>query len=121
MNPFLWLTQHPRISWTLVLLYMGIIFILSHQPDIESPFTAYTPNVVEHLVEYFVLGILLLPAFYGSGEKRIVLAVSVGLVYGVIDEIHQFFIPGRVMSLLDIIADGVGSLIGVYFSRFFLE
>ena len=42
-----------------------------------------------------------------------ILAVSVSTLYGISDEVHQYFVPGRTASLADIVADGIGSLIGV--------
>jgi VanZ family protein len=32
--------------------------------------------------------------------------------YGLSDEIHQLFVPGRRFELLDLVADGVGGLLG---------
>ena len=38
----------------------------------------------------------------------------VGMFYGMTDELHQYFVPERNGSVLDVVADGVGSLIGAY-------
>ena len=48
-------------------------------------------------------------------EKRLVFYVFiVGLFYGVTDELHQYFVPQRNASLIDLSADGLGCLIGAY-------
>ena len=34
-------------------------------------------------------------------------------LYGVTDEVHQYFIPSRSSDLMDVIADSIGSIIGI--------
>ncbi len=41
-----------------------------------------------------------------------IIAVTLSTLYGLSDEVHQSFTPGRTTSLGDLIADGLGSLIG---------
>lgn len=40
------------------------------------------------------------------------LAAGLATLYGVVDELHQSFVPGRSPSLGDVIADGVGAMAG---------
>ncbi|MBU0475511.1 MAG: VanZ family protein, partial [Bacteroidetes bacterium] len=35
------------------------------------------------------------------------------LFYGLFDEVHQIFIPGRFFDWWDLVANGVGSLLGI--------
>lgn len=71
-----------------------------------------------HLVEYTLLGFLLVRAFYGS---RIfpalvacgLLALNAGLLTGIADEIFQAGVPGRVSSAADFRMDALGVLLGV--------
>ena len=54
---------------------------------------------------------------FGIGTRlpttlRIVLPTAIVSVWGIIDEIHQSFTPGRETSVLDWCADTVGALIG---------
>lgn len=45
-------------------------------------------------------------------QRRLIIilsSVSISVLYGVADEIHQSFIPGRVTSGSDILADLVGA------------
>lgn len=47
--------------------------------------------------------------------KRFTLYVFLaGIFYGVTDELHQYFVPKRTISLFALIADGLGSLVGTY-------
>ena len=44
------------------------------------------------------------------------------LCFAVFDEIWQSFVPGRFSSALNVIADGIGIIIGIIFaSRFYSE
>ena len=105
-------------SWSLCFLYMAAIFSLSAQPDLPLPyfFSFGGGDFFLHLAEYAILGVLLSWSLVNSGvTRRLVLYVFlVGLFYGMTDELHQYFVPERTASLLDLIADGLGSLLGSY-------
>lgn len=64
-----------------------------------------------HLIQFGILYLFLIFAFltYGNLNKKneyIALVVSIG--YGLIDEIHQFYVPFRSFSIIDIIKDIIG-------------
>ena len=44
----------------------------------------------------------------------VILSVVLSSLYGVSDEIHQYFVPFREADLLDVLADTLGSIMGVY-------
>lgn len=71
-----------------------------------------------HFLEFFSLGGLacaLLLTLRMSPWWRPVLASSVfGLFYAVLDELHQHFVPGRSMSVLDVSLDFGGVLCGTF-------
>ncbi len=108
-----WLTL---TSWSLSLLYMATIFSLSAQSDLSLPLTGSGGSFFLHMVEYGILGLLLSWALVNSGIKRrlVFYVFLIGLFYGITDEFHQYFVPGRIASLLDLTADGLGSLLGSY-------
>lgn len=69
---------------------------------------------------YAVLALLLAwglaRAFPGWGRGRVLaVAFLVPLAYGVSDEFHQHFVPGRSVEVLDVAADATGALLGVAF------
>ena len=39
-------------------------------------------------------------------------AVAISSLYGVTDEYHQLFVPGRSFDVLDMLADALGSVVG---------
>jgi VanZ family protein len=123
----------PAIEWLPVLLWGSVIFVMS-----TSTFSAFnTSRLIEpiilwlfptasvgtlavvhalirksaHFVEYGVLFWLLLR---GPMAKRPYTALALCIVYALLDEGHQMFVPGRTPSLYDVALDSTGAL----FSRF---
>ena len=69
---------------------------------------------VGHVVEYAVLSFLLFRAI-ANVESHVprtnayVFAITFVIFFGITDELHQFFVPRRDCSGLDVFFDGVGS------------
>ena len=51
------------------------------------------------------------PSWPGLGDRRGQLIALCICCWGLIDEAHQFFVPGRVCSVLDVFADALGGLL----------
>ena len=71
-----------------------------------------------HFIVYAILGFLAGTSLRKSGIRNyaligMMLALSIGLA----DETHQSFIPMRNVEALDLLADGLGSFVGAYFSK----
>ena len=100
---------------TPVIIIMGVIFFLSHQPgELFTPYAFHWADKLAHLIVYAVLcmtAIYAFPGRYRRSAKGMVIAVSIVfcLVYGVSDEFHQSFIPGRYPSMSDVAADVIGA------------
>jgi VanZ family protein len=108
------------IFWVPLVAWLLVIHNLSATPSTEMP-TIDIPHAdkIFHVVEYFVLGILLIRAFDKSGfnvslAKLTVLAIIIALCYGVLDELYQRSIPGRECDIFDFIADSAGAIIGIF-------
>ena len=113
--------------WVPVALYAGVIFYLSAQSHPEEQLPSFlledVSDKVLHAVEYGILGLFCYRAFRraaGSAVARqaVVLAIVTASVYGVTDEVHQFFVPFRESSWLDWLADTIGAAIGAISWRF---
>lgn len=77
---------------------------------------------VLHFTAYFVLGICALWMFIGlypgwSERKTALFALLIASFYGLSDEIHQSFVPGRDASLGDWTADIIGVVASILFLR----
>ncbi|MFH1360975.1 MAG: VanZ family protein [Candidatus Omnitrophota bacterium] len=104
--------------WFPVLLYSGIIFYVSGLPNVKTPAPWPLFDKFLHILEYAVLGFLFARALFHSApgaysQHKIILTTLIFcLFYGVSDEVHQLFVIGRDASLFDVLADGLGGLLG---------
>ena len=105
--------------WFPILIYCLLIFIQSSHPSIEH--ISDWPNIdkVLHFAAYALLGIFFLRALKTTRIKNnlklvLILSVLFASFYGISDEIHQYFVPCRNADLMDVLADLLGSIMGVY-------
>jgi len=81
--------------------------------DMEELQPVLAFDKILHLAEYYILGYLLMRAFATSGvpvlaASPVAAAILAGSAYGLSDEVHQAFVPGRVASLMDFLFDAAG-------------
>ena len=109
--------------WLPVLLYCLLIFIQSSYPSPENiPSLPYIDKVI-HFAVYAILGILFFRAFRTQQFKEninmvIMLSILSSSLYGMSDEVHQYFVPHRDADIMDFLADVAGSICGVYVIKF---
>jgi len=100
--------------WLPVIGVAALIFTLSSFSQLPSPPSGVTDKH-EHFTIYFILGLMLVRALAGgrlSGVTfRVVLLAAVFTsLYGISDEFHQSFVPGRDSSVFDWYADTTGAV-----------
>ena len=93
---------------------MAVIFTASSMTSPPVPGGADKPW---HALGYFTLTLAVVRAFAGGLPRRItlrtaVISVCLVVLYGVSDELHQAFVPGRTTAIDDLLADTVGALVG---------
>jgi len=94
--------------WVLAILYAAAIFVASAVPGRMLPAgSLWTFDKVFHFMEY--AGLAMLVAWAWGRTWPAVLASG---LYGVLDELHQRFTPGRLSSGWDAVADLAGALAG---------
>jgi VanZ family protein len=106
----------PRTaSLLLALAWMGCIFYLSHQPGLDLPPLFPQQDKLLHFAVYGVLATFLLGALpaplSGYSRAQVLLAAGVASLYGISDEFHQSFVPGRQPDVFDWLADSAGALV----------
>jgi len=99
--------------WLPVLIYAILIFYLSSIPGGDLPVVFKTQEVFLHIIEYAVFALLLSRAIKAyhprlTLNRRFVVVFIFSFLYALSDEFHQFFIPQRYCSLLDLVYDGIG-------------
>ena len=92
-----------------------MLFILS----VSSVPGQYFPKVslltwdkLIHLIEYFILGILVMKSMNQVSAKMLFYVIPFGIIFGIMDEYLQSFILGRYSSGWDVLADTIGVAIG---------
>ena len=103
-------------GWLPLLMYAAVIFYLSSLPGTTYFPSFFSADKVLHVVEYAVLGYLVARALgnYGLTNKKLFIrACTLCVLYGISDEVHQMFVPHRSPSFVDILADGIGSSLGI--------
>lgn len=116
------------------LLYTAGIFWLSSIPDqgaandTLNPLAWISPDVQNflHLPAYGGLAFLwfwALRHWVAESGYKYLLALILTLGYGLLDEWHQTFVPGRHGSLTDVSFDVIGAVVGllIYRTWFFVE
>jgi VanZ family protein len=94
------------------------LWLLSSLPTLPKPRGLLGFDKFQHLLAYFALTVAI--ALWFSREKwrrpgagLPALTAALGSVYGVIDEIHQYFVPGRDCSIGDWLSDTLGAIAAV--------
>ncbi len=101
--------------WVPVVAYMALLFFLSSRSSVPVP--AAISDKLVHAAAYAVLAVLFTRAFLGGlparvGVRTALLAIGATIAYGATDEWHQSFVFGRVSDGADLVADGVGAMVG---------
>ncbi len=101
------------------------IFIISSLPGLKPPDLGFDPqDKLYHFIFFSPFGFFVAGSFYHQEkysvvrQKYIVYAILFGILYAASDEIHQNFVPGRVMSFWDFVADSLGLTAGIFIFKF---
>ncbi|MDP2036780.1 MAG: VanZ family protein [Ignavibacteria bacterium] len=110
-----------------LVVYWGIIFTATSIPVDGLPKLFDAQDKLEHFAAYFILEILLAltlhfqDKFYTLKLKPILFSLLFLSLYAALDEIHQYFIPGRYADVLDWAADVIGGSIAIFLLRIFFQ
>ncbi|MDU5108656.1 VanZ family protein [Clostridium sp.] len=126
-----------RIAWVLLIAWMILIFLMSHQPgeisssqsdlllkvfsligielnDYFGELATFIVRKTAHFSEYMILFFLAYNVsikYTREKQVRLFLIIFVFL-YACTDEFHQNFIPGRNMAFKDVLIDTIGGIVG---------
>ena len=106
--------------WLPLIIYCLAIYVQSGRPGPEHlPDVRFFDKFL-HFGAYGLLGVLFFRAYETLPLKKfknLLILISSGsaALYGVSDEIHQYFVPFRHADLMDGVANTIGSIFGVYF------
>lgn len=106
--------RHRLIYGAPVLAYAGMIFLLSSvskMPFVIPSFFGF--DKLAHLGVYYLFGCLicrwlLAEKSHFANRHYLVLTIVIGTCYGLSDEWHQSFVPGRHATLWDVLFGSLG-------------
>lgn len=108
-------------TWLPTALWAVLIFTLSSIPSLkasDNPILQEAINTTAHFAEYFILSILLTRSLVRNNEPSpLQLSSSLSLLFALSDEIHQFFVPGRMFDTKDILIDALGIVVASLWLR----
>ncbi len=138
-----------KFLYLAVIIWMIIIFYLSHQPinnsselsegiskpvveklesimkiDIDEEKVDYLVRKLAHFTEYMILGILM---YLASGKNnilrnnKIIWCILICAMYAITDKVHQAFIPGRGPRVFDVLIDTAGSITGILITKLIVK
>lgn len=107
----------------LTLIYMSLIWIQSSHFDPESltPISSTLNKTIylligaslefAHLFQFGLLYLCIILVFLSFGPLKRwqeVIGVIIAIAYGIVDEVHQLYVPFRSFSVIDLLKDGIG-------------
>jgi VanZ family protein len=103
--------RRRALRWAPVIAWMAAIFFLSSVERLPGAGTI--PDWLSHGVAYGAGAVLIARALAADGASVTlpvaVLATLLATLYGVTDEYHQSFVPGRTAEVADVVKDGAGA------------
>ena len=102
--------------WGPAMGLMAAIYFVSDRSDAPR-LMGGIPDVLAHAAAYTVLGAATLRGLAGARRaaataRAALFAAVLAAAYGMADEFHQSFVPGRTAELRDVLADALGAAAG---------
>ncbi|MDO8340585.1 MAG: VanZ family protein [Candidatus Woesebacteria bacterium] len=104
----------PPILWGLVIFSFSSFKVGTAT---EIYWKDFVIKKTAHIIEYGILATLLYRAMVNSDiekKKAMWLSILIAFLYGLTDEFHQSFTPGRQPHLRDVIVDTIGASIFMF-------
>ena len=111
------------LYWLPVIVYCAAIFIQSSFPTSQRIPDWRNLDKVLHVAAYAILGVLFFRAlstgrFSTNHKAAVILSILFSGLYGLSDEVHQSFVPGRSAEAADVLADFMGGILGASYGWF---
>jgi len=111
-----WFEKHNALSWAITILIAVFIFCLSGlvfgEGKVGGVEIRSWMSIAYHISVFFLLSLFLFISLIKGKEnsKLFFFGILILLSYGIIDEIHQFLVPGRFCTVVDVLFDSIGIL-----------
>jgi len=113
--------ENRKFLLVFVIIIALEIFLVSSIPGSATP-SGLDLSILYHFTAFFLLNFFLLIAV-GEREKiigkRIILILVISLVYAILDELHQFFVPLRTPDIMDLLVDSAGIFLSLITYKYY--
>ena len=106
-----WFEERNALSWAITILIAVFIFYFSSLVLEEVAVGVKSwMSIVYHISVFFFFSLFLFISLIKGkkNSKLFLFGILILLSYGIIDEIHQFFVPGRFCTVIDVFFDLIG-------------
>ena len=105
-----WLEKNRVVSSIISVIIAGVIFYFSSISNDPVPSIGFKYKAVLYHIGIFFLFCFFLMIALSKGRKKdwLFFAVLFSVFYGITDELHQHFVPGRSVSMGDFFIDVLG-------------
>jgi len=112
--------KNPKLSWfTTAIIGIGI-FIISSTPSYGIGVGVSYLSIVYHFFAFFFFALLLMiSTTKGENKEFFTPSIILSIIHAILDELHQYFIPGRFCSFGDVFTDTAG-IISAFLLYYFL-
>lgn len=109
-------------AWGPAAVWAVLLFVLSALPRLPAPSAIAFGDKLGHFALYGVFGVMLAwGRARAPGPIAHVVVLAIGALYGITDEWHQLYVPGRTPDAADWLADVLGLVTGYVAATTFLE
>ena len=117
-----WFEKYNKVSWIITIIIAIAIFYISSLTFGPGPGKSSINAIIYHITAFFFYSLFLsISSIKGEKKSLIFLVFIISIIYGILDEFHQFFVPGRHFSIFDILLDTAGILLASMFYMISIE
>ncbi|PIN87992.1 hypothetical protein COV12_00840 [Candidatus Woesearchaeota archaeon CG10_big_fil_rev_8_21_14_0_10_32_24] len=99
--------KYKKTAWATTIFIAIVIFYIS---SLTFPVGGATNilSIIYHISAFFFFALFLFASSQPRKKEFVFVVFLIAIAYGITDEIHQFFVPGRSCSLFDFFLDSTG-------------
>ena len=111
-----YLEKNRRFAVLFMVLIAVEIFFVSSIPGSKIVTQGIDASVFYHMCVFFLLNFFMILSVTNKKNKKmeyLLFPVAISILYAILDEIHQIFVPLRSSSIFDVLVDLSGILLSV--------
>lgn len=118
-----YLEKNRLFSVIFLILIASEIFIVSSIPGSDVITGGFDASLIYHACVFFLFGFFAILSLSNSKRKSkaVLTAIAISMAYAILDELHQFFVPGRTPSILDAVVDFGGVMLAVLVYTYYMK